>query len=216
MPVTSRITGIMNHHEALTALRNTTSCEVLNSSLPRILRGAASPWTGEERRGQRLPSWERRSAVSQCRRGRCFQSQSFQGRLLTPTPSTCACTHTHTHFTSHWGLHWARRYFPKCRGPSSPRGSCLEVLFHNLEARPVPDGGGDPWTDAGSLHQVTVSGLLPLTQIVTRESLSSPPPRPSPGLGVQTLGVPLWNPEPPLTPLGFQCALEFTAIKEWE
>ena len=92
----------------------------------------------------------------------------------------------------------------------------MEVLFHNLEARPVPDGRGDSWTDAGSLHQVTVSGLLPLMQIVTKESLSSPPPRPSPGLGVQTLGVPLWNPEPPLTPLGFQCALEFTAIKEWE
>ena len=208
----------MNHHEALTALRNTTSCEVLNSSLPHILRGAASPWTGEERRGQRLPSWERRSAVSQCRRGRCFQSPSFQGRLLTLTPSTCACTHTHTHTTS---LPTGARTgpggtSPKCRGPSSPRGSCLEVLFHNLEARPVPDGRGDSWTDAGSLHQVTVSGLLPLMQIVTKESLSSPPPRPSPGLGVQTLGVPLWNPEPPLTPLGFQCAPEFTAIKEWE
>ena len=219
MPVTSRITGIMNHHEALTALRNTTSCEVLNSSLPRILRGAASPWTGEERRGQRLPSWERRSAVSQCRRGRCFQSPSFQGRLLTLTPSTCACTHTHTHTQT--SLPTGARTgpggtSPKCRGPSSPRGSCLEVLFHNLEARPVPDGRGDSWTDAGSLHQVTVSGLLPLMQIVTKESLSSPPPRPSPGLGVQTLGVPLWDPEPPLTPLGFQCALEFTAIKEWE
>ena len=91
----------------------------------------------------------------------------------------------------------------------------MEVLLHNLEARPVPDGRGDPWMDAGSLHQVIVSGLLPLTQIVTRESLSSPPPCPSPGLGVQTLGVPLW-PELPPTPLGFQCTLEFTAIKEWE
>ena len=171
----------MNHHEALTALRNTTSCEVLNSSLSRILQGAASPRTGEERRGQRLPSWERRSAVSQRRRGRCLQSPSFQGRLLTLTPSTCACTHTHTH-THTTSLPTGARTgpggtSPKRRGPSSPRGSCLEVPLHNLEARPVPDGGGDPWTDEGSLHQVTVSGLLPLTQIITRESLSSPPPR---------------------------------------
>ena len=116
----------MNHHEALTALRNTTSCEVLNSSLPRILRGAASPWTGEERRGQRLPSWERRSAVSQCRRGRCFQSPSFQGRLLTLTPSTCACTHTHTHTHK---LHF-------------PLGLALgqEVLPQSVEAHPLPEG----------------------------------------------------------------------------
>ena len=119
----------MNHHEALTALRNTTSCEVLNSSLSRILQGAASPRTGEEWRGQRLPSWERRSAVSQHRRGHCLQSPSFQGRLLTLTPSTCACIHTHTHTHTHTQLHF-------------PLGLALgqEVLPQSVEAHPLPEG----------------------------------------------------------------------------